>query len=61
MGSEEVGIRTYVTIAGESVFETDAIGHSATLPRVLSCLDFVGLLDFVQFYTLTLLPCRGTC
>lgn len=26
------GIRTPVTIAGESVFETDAFGHSATLP-----------------------------
>jgi hypothetical protein len=26
-------IRTYVTIAGESVFETDAFGHSATLPK----------------------------
>jgi hypothetical protein len=25
-------IRTHVTIAGESVFETDAFGHSATLP-----------------------------
>lgn len=26
-------IRTFVTIAGESVFETDAFGHSATLPE----------------------------
>ena len=29
MESEEEGIRTFVTIAGESVFETDAFGHSA--------------------------------
>ena len=27
-------IRTHVTIAGESVFETDAFGHSATLPEM---------------------------
>jgi hypothetical protein len=26
-------IRTHVTIASESVFETDAFGHSATLPK----------------------------
>src|SRR5262245_36286852 len=29
------GIRTPVTLAGESVFETDAFGHSATLPYVI--------------------------
>ncbi len=29
------GIRTPGTIAGTSVFETDAIGHSATLPMIL--------------------------
>lgn len=30
------GIRTPVTLAGETVFETAAFNHSATPPRVLS-------------------------
>jgi len=31
-------IRTHVTIAGESVFKTDAFGRSATLPKEVAFL-----------------------
>src|SRR5687768_11284640 len=39
--SGEGGIRTLVTLAGKSVFETDAFNHSATSPKayfLASCL-----------------------